>query len=297
MFLKNFKKMLYYVHRKHWNLFMNIFEYQNYRLYLGDYYTEQKAIKKGFSYRYFSTKAGINASAFLYYIIEGKRNLTKSTITKISQAIGHGREEAEYFENLVFFNQAQSISEKTVYYDKIINIRRPIDIKHIQKDRYEFYRKWYYSVIREVVTFFNFKDDYAKLGTFLQPPVSAKEAKESIQLLEQLGFIERDDSGLYHQTDTQITTHPKPLETYMIEKFQMEMLEHALKSYNDFPLRDRMGSSTTFSISEESFELIKKKTRELRREIADLALLDASPNRVYQLTINLFPLCRNADHE
>jgi uncharacterized protein (TIGR02147 family) len=276
---------------------MNIFEYQNYRLYLKDYYQEQKAVKRDFSYRYFSNKAGINASAFLYYIIEGKRNLTKSTIVKVSQAIGHCREEADYFENLVFFNQAQTISQKTTFYNAIINIRRPIDIKYIDKDRYEFYKKWYHSVIREVVTFYNFKDDYSALGTFLQPPISAKEAKESIRLLEQLGFIERDDNGLYHQTDTQISAHPKPIESYIIEKFQMEMLDLALTSYNVFNLKDRMGSSTTFSISEETFELIKMKTRELRREIADMALLDTSPNRVYQMTINLFPLCRRAPNE
>ena len=45
---------------------INIFEYQNYRLYLKDYYQEQKSTKKYFSYRYFSKKAGINAPAFLY---------------------------------------------------------------------------------------------------------------------------------------------------------------------------------------------------------------------------------------
>jgi len=275
---------------------MNIFEYQNYRLFLKDYYNHQKTVNRGFSYRYFSKKAGINASAFLYYIIEGKRNLTKSTIAKISQAIGFCSEEAEYFENLVFFNQAQTISEKTAYYNAIINIRRPIDIKQIEKERYEYYRKWYHSVIREVVTFFHFKDDYAALGMFLKPSISAKEAKESIRLLEQLGFIERDDNGLYHQTNTHIAVHPKPIESYMIEKFQMEMLDLALKSYNDFPVQERMSSSTTFSISEETFELIKTKTREMRREIADLAMLDTTPNRAYQLTINLFPLCRRADH-
>jgi uncharacterized protein (TIGR02147 family) len=276
---------------------MNLFEYQNYRMYLKDYYNEQKTMKKGFSYRYFSQKAGINSSAFLYYIIEGKRNLTKSTLAKFSNAMGHSKEESEYFENLVYFNQAETIAEKTSYYNKIINSRRPLDIKHIEKERYEYYRNWYNSVIREVVTFYNFHDDYAKLATMLQPPISAKEAKGSIRLLEQLGFIERDGDGLYHQTDTQIYTHPKPIEAYVIEKFQMEMLTLALKSYDVIPIHERMSSSTTFSISKETFELIKKKTRELRREVADMALLDNSPDRAYQLTINLFPMCRSAHHE
>ena len=135
----------------------NIFEYQDYREYLHDYYAKQKAGTRNFSYRVFSEKAGIKAPSFLFYVIEGKRNLTKSTIIKISQAIGHNREEADYFECLVFFNQAQSISEKTYHYSKLVEIRKPLDIGVIAADRYEYYRTWYNSVIREVVTLLDFK--------------------------------------------------------------------------------------------------------------------------------------------
>ena len=120
---------------------INIFEYQNHRLYLKDYYEEQKKTTKYFSYRYFSKKAGINAPAFLYYVINNKRNLTKKSIAKISLAIEHNREEAEYFENLVFFNQADTIAEKTMYYSRIVETRKHIDIAVIDKDRYEFYSK------------------------------------------------------------------------------------------------------------------------------------------------------------
>ena len=105
----------------------NVFEYQDYRRYLKDYYSFQKSRKKYFSYRYFSQKAGINASAFLYYIIEGKRNLTKRSIERISNAIGHSDEEKQYFENLVFFNQAKTIEDKAKYYSKIVDCR-----KHLQ---------------------------------------------------------------------------------------------------------------------------------------------------------------------
>ena len=129
---------------------VNLLEYQNYREYLKDYYNEQKRTKKYFSYRYFAQKADINASAFLYYVIEGKRNLTKKSIIKISTAIGHTKEEAEYFENLVFFNQAQTIAEKSMYYTKIVEHRKTVDIKIVGEDQYEFYSKWYHSVIREL---------------------------------------------------------------------------------------------------------------------------------------------------
>ena len=275
----------------------NIFEYQNYRTYLKDYYSEQKAQKKRFSYRYFSEKAGVNSASFLYYIIENKRNLTGSSILKISQAIGHSREEADYFENLVFFNQANTIHAKTLYYSRIVEVRKPFDIQIIPLDRYEYYSTWHHSVIREIVTFFDFRDNYAKLGAILQPPISAKEARASIVLLEKLGFIEKDQQGLYHQTSNVIGVHPQPSDTFIIEKFQMEMLQVALKSYEKIPIYERMSSSTTFSISEETFKLFKMKAREFRKELAEIARLDQSQECVYQLTMNFFPVTRRINHE
>jgi uncharacterized protein (TIGR02147 family) len=269
---------------------INIFEYQNYRLYLKDYYNFQKNAKKYFSYRYFSQKAGINASAFLYYVIEGKRNLTKKSIDKISTAIGHSKDENDYFENLVFFNQAKTISDKTMYYSRIVECRKPVDLTTIAKERYEFYAKWYNSVIREIVTMFDFHGDFALLGQQLMPPISAKESRESIELLERLGFIEIDENGLYHQTDTVIGVKPKGQEAFIIEKFQIEMLEMAIKAYDRVIRSERMSASTTFSISEATFELFKMKTREFRKELLEIAKLDNEPSRVVQFTFNLFPI-------
>jgi uncharacterized protein (TIGR02147 family) len=152
---------------------INIFEYQNYRVYLRDYYNEEKVSKKYFSYRYFSNKAGINASAFLYYVIQNKRNLTKKSAVKISMAIGHTREESEYFENLVFFNQADTVKEKALYYNKIIELRKPVLITEIGEDRYDYYSTWYHSIIREVVTLIDFKDD-CLVSFFLRKSVPGK---------------------------------------------------------------------------------------------------------------------------
>ena len=269
---------------------LNIFEYQNYRTYLKDYYAEQKTLKKRFSYRYFSEKAGVNSASFLYYIIENKRNLTGSSILKISQAIGHSREEADYFENLVFFNQAKSINEKTHFYSKLIEIRRPIDIQNIEVDRYEYYARWYHSIVREVVTFLNFQDDFSKLGAFLIPPISAREAKESVFLLERLGFLEKDENGLYHQTSNLILGKPEPIHVFQIERFQREMLAMAMKAYENVPLRNRISTSTTLSVSSKTIELFKLRIREFQRDLMEIARMDDEQDLAIQITLNLFPV-------
>lgn len=275
----------------------NIFEYQNFRTYLKDFYTEQKAGKKRFSYRYFSEKAGVNSPSFLYYVIENKRNLTGSSILKISQAIGHTREEADYFENLVFFNQAKKINEKTHFYSKLIEIRRPIDIQSIDEDRYSYYNKWYHSVIREVVTFFDFKGDYKVLGLFLIPPISAPEAKESVFLLEQLGFLERDENGLYHQTNNLILGKPRPIHAFIIERFQQEMLDMAMKAYERVSIYDRISTSATLSVSRETVELFKMRIREFQQDMMEIARVDDEQEQAIQITVNLFPVSRNKNEK
>jgi uncharacterized protein (TIGR02147 family) len=270
----------------------NIFEYQNFRTYLKDYYNEQKAAKKNFSYRYFSEKAGVNTPSFLYYVIENKRNLTESSVLKISQAIGHTREEAEYFSSLVFFNQAKTINEKTHYYSKLLEIRRPIDMQTIDADRYEYYSKWHHSVIREVASFFPFKDDFTRLGAFLVPPISGYDAKESVRLLERLGFLERDEQGLYHQTSNLVLGRPSPLQAFQIERFQREMLQMAIKAYEGTTIDQRMSTSTTLSVSTKTVNLFKLRLREFQHDIMEIARMDDSPEQTIQITMNLFPVSR-----
>jgi uncharacterized protein (TIGR02147 family) len=275
----------------------NIFEYQNFRTYLHDYYSEQKALKRGFSYKSFSQKAGISSPSFLFYIISEKRNLTKSTVLKISNAIGLKREEAQYFESLVYFNQAQTIAEKTFYYGKLANVRKPIDIKTIQKDRWEFYSTWYHCVIREVVTFFDFHDNFGRLGAFLIPPISAREAKKSIKLLEQLGFIEKKPHGLYIQTENLIQAQADPTHAFVIERFQIEMLNLVLRAYDLTPIKNRLSLSTTFSISTANLELFKIRLREINTQLMETARIDDNPSVAYQLTLNLIPVSQSFTNE
>ena len=270
-----------------------VFEYQDYREYLKDYYAEQKSTRKSFSYRSFSRKAGISTPSFLHHVIDGKKNLTKNSIVKISMAIGHSREDQDYFENLVFFNQASTITEKTHYYSRLIETRRPIDIKRVDIDKYEYYEKWYHSIIREVVTLFDFGQDYQKLAGFLIPPVTTKEARDSIRLLERLGFIEQDENGLYHQTNKLIASSPGPTSLYAVQRFQMEMLKVALTAYDNIPVNERISTSTTFSISRATFELFKLRISQFQRELMGMACVDNEQEQAYQITVNLFPVSRS----
>jgi uncharacterized protein (TIGR02147 family) len=68
------------------------------------------------------------------------------------------------------------------------------------------------------------------------------------------------------------------------------MLKLAIDAFDTTKPAERLMSSTTFGLSQETLELFKKKIRELKSEFLELARLDAKAARVYQLNLNFFPL-------
>jgi len=93
-----------------------IFDYIDYRRFLKEYYAENKEAKSYFSYRFFSSRAGIKSPVFLKLVMEGKRNLTRPVIEKFCKALDFKEKDALYFRHLVLFNQGKTAQEKQEHY-------------------------------------------------------------------------------------------------------------------------------------------------------------------------------------
>ncbi len=109
----------------------NVFEYLNYREFLKDRITHMRQENPNFSFRYFNRKAGFKSSGQLKLVADGNRNLGKKGIYNVCRGLGMTGKEAEFFESLVFFNQAKTHDEKDHYYkelSKIINIPPRADV-------------------------------------------------------------------------------------------------------------------------------------------------------------------------
>jgi hypothetical protein len=124
----------------------------NYRRFLKDYYLKAKAEKKYFSYRYFSRRAGINSPNFLKVVIEGKRNLSSTTIEKFASALGLDQKETVFFRRLVVFNQARTASEKQESYIILREMANQLRLSGHGADLAGFIGKWYTNAVRELMT-------------------------------------------------------------------------------------------------------------------------------------------------
>jgi uncharacterized protein (TIGR02147 family) len=267
---------------------LSVFDYSDYRRFIKDYYETHKAQNPAFSYRYLAQKAGINSAPFYKFIIEGKRNLTKNTVLKTCIALKLSDREAEYFENLVFFNQSKSVKEKNTFFDKLIQKQKHRHVGKIAEHQYDYFSEWYHCVVREVVCMFDFKDNWAKAARIILPSLSARQFEESVKLLLRLGFLKKTGNR-YIQTEP-VLTAGYGLSAHQIINFQIMMLNKAIEAFDRCLPRERLTAATTISISRRTLDSFVEKIRTLRSELLEMARNDESPEMVYELTINLFPL-------
>ncbi len=265
----------------------DIFTYIDYRQFLKDATEERRKINTSFSLRYISQKAGIKSTGFLSMVLKGKRNISERLVIELAHIFKLNKKERHYFRSLVHFNQAQTHGEKTHFYREILSLQKG-PVRTVRQDQYEFYEKWYYSAVRELVAIYKITDDYNYLAKLLKPSIKPNEAKSTLEVLIRLGLIKKTRSGIYKRVDTVITSG-SVIKTFAIRNFQLATMELAKSAYDRFPREERELSTITMSIDNDAYEIVKKKVAKLRSEIMELARSVKNPQRVYQLNFQLFP--------
>lgn len=271
----------------------DIFQYLDYRGFLRDYYAEKKAKMPAFSYQLFAQRAGFRSKTLLHQIIDGKRNITKQSLFKITEAIGLKGKRFAYFQDLVAFNHAQSMKEKNFYFTKLAEHGKRSEAMVLQRDKYEFYSRWYYNSIRELLPLLDFREDYELLGKALRPALTASQARQAVQVLLRLGLIRKTEKG-YEQVDKAITSGDEVL-PMAVHNFHLQNLILAGESLEGIPGDERDVSCLIVALSPESFATIKSEIKRFRKKIAEIADQTPLPNKVFHINFQFFPVSREVE--
>jgi uncharacterized protein (TIGR02147 family) len=269
----------------------NIFDYNNYRKFLAEYQDARVAEDKSFTKSNFSRLLGLpNTRSFVTDVIAGK-NITSAFIERFTSVLGLTRDEAQFFRVLVLFNQAQSSEERELYFDQLISLNRTPK-RVLDESVYSYYKNWYNSVIRALLHIYDFHGDYSELAKKVFPAITPTQAKASIKLLDKLGLIIKNSSGVFKPTDKSIAT-PDGVRDELIKNYQLSCLDMAKNSLIKNSDMSQSISTNVLSISDEGYKRIEKKIKKFRSEIRSIVHKDEKPaDRVYQMNISLFPNSR-----
>ena len=276
---------------------VSVYEYFCYREFLNAYYHERKQTDSFFSYRFMAGKLGIDHS-LLVKILSGKRHISDTSIPQFIKLCKFTKRESAYFENLVLYEKAPSEKQSQIYFEKLLQLKGHRS-SQIEKYRYEYFQKWYYSAVRSILGFFDFKDDYKALAEKVNPPITAAQAHAAVDLLLNLEFIKKGADGRYQVTDAHITTGEK-WEAFSVKDYQKQTILLSAESLERDPKDIRDISSVTMSMDGEAFEDVRLIIQECRAAIIRRIdqIPDQKPDSVYQLNMQLIPLSRTGiDHE
>jgi uncharacterized protein (TIGR02147 family) len=258
--------------------------------YLKDAYTFLKSTDKKYSQRYFSLKLGVKSTGFLSEIFNGKRNLSQNNVLQWFKVLKLDKDECNYFQNLVNFNQAKSFIEKDFWLQKMMECKK-VNTKILNKDVYEYFSKWYYAAIRELLFFYKSAVDPKEVASMLNPSITVDEAKAAFVLLEKLNLIAKNSDGSYSQNDSIVSTGNQITSTE-IANYQLQTIDLAKNAINKISLSKRNISTLTLSISENGFNKIIDILQAAKKDILKVTQSDSGEDRIYQVNIQLFPLTK-----
>jgi uncharacterized protein (TIGR02147 family) len=265
----------------------SIFDYLDYREFLKDHYEANKARNPFHSFRFISSKTGLDSS-FYVKVLQKQMHLSLKSLPCLINFLNLNKKESEYFTLLVRFNRADKKEEMKRCFENIIEFRN-LRTNTLDAKKYEYFSKWYYVVIRELLNFTEFDGNYKALAMKLNPPISESEAKKAIDLLCKLGLIRKNNEG-FHELTEQFVTTGESWNSIAVENFQREMLHLAEDSINNIQKNNRETSTITVSISWECFKAMKERLREVRKELLEMAKIEREPDGVFQINFQIFPL-------
>lgn len=268
----------------------DIFRYEDYRIYLRDMYQYLKSSHPGFSHRVFARLAGIKSYNYLKLVMDGQRNLSSKMIPAFVKGFKLNKQEAEFFGHTVALSQAQNVQSKSEILQKLLRVKKFREVKEIDLDQYEYFSKWYYAAVRELMNLSEFRQDPAWISQKLGGLISEAQVVDALKRLERLGLVGRNTDGELVITEANIASAPE-IQSAALFSFHEEMIQKALNALRTLGPEARDVSSVTLALSEADLRVVKKSILQFRRKI--LTQFDGkrpSGSEVFQMNFQIFPL-------
>ena len=269
---------------------MTIYDYTDYRDIIRDFYLEKKNGNGRYSYSVLGQAIGLNAS-HVFCIVEKKRNLPVRCVPAVKRILGLTGRAARYFDLLLAASRTKSEKTKTEILAKAFLLR---DVKtHSLADKEQKYLSdWWTPVIRALIEVNQGKVDVKEISESLEPSIEEDKVQESIDILNELGFIQDLGNGRVKLADAHINIAGEQ-RAQAIRQFQANVMQIGARSLNTIDPADRDISTLTMAVDQQGFEDIKAMIQEFRKDVQSRVDKCGKPTRVLQMNLALFPVAFN----
>lgn len=272
----------------------DVFEFRDYRLFLKAYYEAGRKSGTAVSLRAFGKRAGLRSPNYFKLVMDGQRNLTSDMAARFAEAAGLRGDAANYFCELVAFNQEKNAAARKRAHERLARYARYRKVHKLAVAQEAYYSHWYLPAIRELAARRDFQDDPKWIARTLTPPISVREAERALRTLTELGLLIRDEEGRLVQADGLVEMVDGPL-GHQVVAFHRSMMERASDALERVPREEREIGSLTLCLSEAQMRELKALLARFREEVMQQFPAGEDAKRVVQVNVHMFPLSVKED--
>ena len=265
----------------------SITEYNDYRIYMRDFYEERKRISY-FTWREFASLAGFVSPTYLKLVCDGKTRLSKPGVEKVARAMGLEGFDYNYFRLLVKFGNAKNADEKGEALRALGREASMNKIRIIDADTFHFYETPACPIVRELAPLMP-NADPSEIAEKIKEKTSALDVREILQFLVKSGLLVKTGKGSYEQTEKSLKGSKTSI-PLAIRSMNKNMAALAEKSIERDSVIERNFSGVTMGIDESAYARIVDVINDCRKKVIDIARECQDINQVYRLNLQLFPL-------
>lgn len=197
--------------------------------YLTDRFRQRKVENPSRTFTTFGKIVGLTGGA-VGSIVHGSRPLTEEYVSPFGRHLGLTGDELAYFKLLAEAERAECPVRLTAIRAEMVRLRLKYGFAPMEQDQVIFYARWFYSVIREMAFWTEFRPEPAWVASRLRPRIPVAEAAEALSTLTRLGHLVPDAAGVPRPSGP-VVALPDAVrgaaETYLFH-YAADLAEHAL---------------------------------------------------------------------
>jgi uncharacterized protein (TIGR02147 family) len=226
--------------------------------------------------------------------MDGDRNLSDESSIRYAEALGLAGDDAQYFCELVRFGQAKTTRERSAAYRRLTEYRGYQRAHRLDAKQDRYHSEWYVPAVRELFACVGFRPEPRWIAAQMVPAITERQAAEALAVLEELGLITRDETGVLRRSEQVVSTGAETSGVHIVN-YHRTMMDKAMQSIDVVPREERDISSVTLCMPAGSLPRLKERVQAFRKEIIAMEAEVGAGEQVVHVSIQVFPLTRGKE--
>ncbi len=267
--------------------------YADYRDYLAELYRQVKAAVRPYSYLLFAADLGFAATNVLRLVIARQRTLTPKSARTIARVLGLAGDNRRYFLALVAFAHARGVQHRQRCFREVLAAKQAGQLPSGDQQRMAYFDDAMHTVLREMARLQQFHDDPAWVAEALYHGISPERAAKSLDLLTELGLLQRDGATGKRKVADAAPLHLPADATaghLAVAQYHQTMLDLAKAALVEVPTARREFNALTVSLSPERFKQLRAMVRDFCAAAMAIDTEEQVRTLAVQINLQMFTL-------